>query len=69
MDKEKALANYDPDFVPLVKEGDSFRLECNIDVVASMLENDALVQNLPDIGTTFNGDALFLYGSKGFFNL
>lgn len=63
------MSNYDPDYVPIVKEGNSFRFECNENVIETMLENDCLVQNLPDIGATFNGDALFLYGSKGFFNL
>lgn len=68
-DKEKMLKNLKPEFVPIVRDGNDIRFECNVDVVATMLDNDALVQNIPEQNVTFDGDALFLYGSKGFFNL
>ena len=59
----------DFDVVPIVKDGNRTRPECNMDAVIEMLENNALVQNLPDLDVTFNGDTLFLYGTKGLFNL
>lgn len=60
---------FDFDVVPVVKDGKRFLPEFNTDAVLSMLENDALVQNLPAANLTFEGDTLFLYGSKGFFDL
>lgn len=67
--RERMQKNADIDCFPIVKDGNELRFECNVDVVASMLENDALVQDLPKRNVTFDGDALFLYGSRGFFKL
>ena len=69
VEESKVWKNFDLDYVPIVKDGSRIKPQCNVDAVIDMLEKDALVQNLPDLGVTFNGDALFLYGSKGLFNL
>lgn len=68
-DRDRVLKHVFLDFIPLAKDGNNLRLECNLDVVLKMLENDSLVQNLPEQNATFNGASLFLYGSRGFFNL
>lgn len=68
-DRDRVLKHVFLDFIPIAKDGNNLRLECNLDVVLKMLENDSLVQNLPEQNVTFNGASLFLYGSRGFFNL
>lgn len=69
IDADKVLNNYDLDMLPMQKIGNAFRMDVDLEVVGEMMSSDHLVQNLPESDFRYNGEALFLYGSKAFFKL
>lgn len=68
-DKEKFLNGLEPDMLPIKKVGKEFFGDCDHEAVRKLVETNALVQNLPNQNLRFQGDALFMYGTRPFFNL
>lgn len=61
-------SKFDMDFIPLKKDGAIFKWKANLEALERFLSNEELAHDVSRLGL-YDGDALFLYGTKSFFRV